>query len=113
MTSGMSPNPPAALVTNRNVGACPPQAARSLSGRLGRLSRRYRLCFVTKTRDVHQHAETYLCGQLTMDAKRNFANVEQRVAGGDGQAIQHFMSKSPWSGQAVFDQIKADVCQTP
>jgi SRSO17 transposase len=91
----------------------PPQAARSLSGRLGKLSQRYRACFVTKTRDGHEHAETYLRGQLTMDAERNFANVARRVDGGDGQAIQHFMSNSPWSGQAVFDQIKADICATP
>jgi SRSO17 transposase len=81
--------------------------------RLGKLSNRYRHCFVTKTRDVHTHAETYVRGQLTMDTKRNFANVERRVAGGDGQALQHFMSQSPWSGQAVFDQIKVDVRETP
>ena len=48
-----------------------------------------------------------------MDAKRNFANVERRVVGGDGQAIQHFMSKSPWSGQAVFAQIQKDIRATP
>src|SRR6266536_2282747 len=91
----------------------PPQAARGLSGRLGKLTQRYRTCFVTKTRDGHEHAETYLRGQLTMDAKRNFANVERRVVGGDGPAIQQFMSKSPWAGQAVFDQIKADIRATP
>lgn len=91
----------------------PPQAALSLSNRLEALTQRYRPCFMTKTRDGHEHAETYLRGQLTMDAKRNFANVGRRVAGGDGQAIQHFMSKSPWSGQTVFDQIKADIRATP
>jgi len=48
-----------------------------------------------------------------MNAKRNFANVAQQVVGGDGQAIQHFMSNSPWSGQGVFDQIKADIRATP
>lgn len=48
-----------------------------------------------------------------MEAKRNFANMERRVSGGDGQALQHFMSKSPWSGQAVFDQIKVDLRETP
>jgi len=91
----------------------PTQAAGGLSSRLRKLTQRYRRCFVTKTRDVHEHAETYLRGQLTMDAKRNFANVERRVVGGDGQAIQHFMSKSPWAGQAVFDQIKADIRARP
>lgn len=91
----------------------PAEAVGSLSGRLGKLSLQYRTCFVTKTRDGHHHAETYLRGQLTMDAKRNFANLERRIAGGDGQAIQHFMSKSPWEGQAVFAQIQADVRAKP
>lgn len=91
----------------------PAEAAHGLSARLDQLSQRYHTCFVTKTRDGHEHAETYLRGQLTMDAKRNFANVERRVAGGDGQAIQHFMSKSPWSGQAVFAQIQLDIRDTP
>jgi SRSO17 transposase len=91
----------------------PDQAAHGLSDRLRKLSERYRACFVTQTRDVHEHAETYLRGQLTMDAKRNFANVERRIAGGDGQALQHFMSKSPWSGPAVFAQIQADIRETP
>jgi len=74
----------------------PAQAAHGLSARLDQLSQRYHTCFVTKTRDVHEHAETYLRGQLTMDAKRNFANVERRVAGGDGQAIQHFTPHLRW-----------------
>lgn len=91
----------------------PGQAARGLVSRLEHLAHRYRACFVSKTRDACRHAVTYLRGQLTMDAKRNFANVERRVTGGDGQAIQHFMSKSPWEGQAVFDQIKVDLCETP
>jgi SRSO17 transposase len=68
---------------------------------------------VTKTRDGHHHAETYLRGQLTMDAKRNFANVERRIAGGDGQVLQHFMSQSPWSGPAVFAQIQLDIREKP
>lgn len=68
---------------------------------------------VTKPRAVHRQAYPYRRGQLTLDAKRNFANVERRVVGGAGPAIQHFMSKSPWSGQAVFDQLKADVRHTP
>lgn len=90
-----------------------PDGIRGLPGRLARLAKRYRSCFVTQTRDRHELACTYLRGQLTMEAKRNFANMERRVSGGDGQALQHFMSKSPWSGQAVFDQIKVDLRETP
>jgi len=31
----------------------------------------------------------------------------------DGQAMQHFMSNSPWSGPGVFEQIREDVRETP
>lgn len=90
-----------------------PNEIAGLGRRLVRVWKRYSTCFVTKTRDANEHAFTYLRGQLTMDAKRNFANVERRVTGGDGQALQHFMSNSPWSGQAVFAQIQADIRATP
>jgi len=90
-----------------------PKAIAGLGRRLVRVWKCYSTCFVTKTRDANEHAYTYLRGQLTMDAKRNFANVERRVTGGDGQALQHFMSNSPRSGQAVFAQIQADIRATP
>ena len=70
---------------------------------------RYRDCFRTRTRDTSENAELYLRAQLTMDTQRNFANMERRVQGGDGQALQHFMSNSPWQGQAVFAQIQSDL----
>jgi|GEM_PF-5207722 len=74
----------------------PTEAAYGLRGRLGQLLQRYQTCFVTKTRDAHEQAEADLRGQLTMEAKRNFANVERRggwwgAAGhieDDGQAQQ-------------------------
>ncbi len=31
----------------------------------------------------------------------------------DGQAMQHFMSKSPWSEQGVYAQIQAEISQKP
>src|SRR4029450_12090225 len=36
----------------------------------------------------------------------------QDVQGDDGQAPQHFMSTSPWAGQAVFGQIQAEIKAT-
>ncbi len=44
-----------------------------------------------------------------MDTRRNFANMERRLREADGQALQHFMSNSPWSGQEVFCQIQDDI----
>ena len=48
-----------------------------------------------------------------MEDQRNFANIERRVTGGDGQTLQHFMSNSPWPGPAVFRQIQADIRAHP
>ena len=47
-----------------------------------------------------------------MDTRRNFANIERNMRGNDGQALQHFMSNSPWSGQQVFCQIQDDIKAT-
>jgi len=47
-----------------------------------------------------------------MDKERCFAGISQRVRGEDGQSLQHFMSESPWQGQAVFQTIQDEVCQT-
>jgi len=74
---------------------------------------RFRSCFTTHTRDTSTHAYDYLRAQLTMDTARNFANMDRTLHGGDGQALQHFMSNSPWSGPAVFDQIQAEIKATP
>src|SRR5215831_2008709 len=73
---------------------------------------RFRSCFTTRTRDTSAHAYDYLRAQLTMDTARNFANMDRTLHGGDGQALQHFMSNSPWSGPAVFEQIQAEIKAT-
>ena len=74
---------------------------------------RFRGDFTTRTRDTSEHAYDYLRAQLTMDTERNFANMDRTLHGGDGQALQHFMSNSPWSGQAVFSQIQAELKAIP
>ena len=74
---------------------------------------RFRGCFTTRTRDTSAHAYDYLRAQLTMDTARNFANMDRTLKGGDGQALQHFMSNSPWSGPAVFEQIQGEITAPP
>jgi SRSO17 transposase len=89
------------------------EAVAHLGDRLSQFWLRFRGCFTTRTRDTSEHAYDYLRAQLTMDTKRNFANMDRTLNGGDGQALQHFMSNSPWSGPAVFDQIHAEIKATP
>jgi SRSO17 transposase len=81
--------------------------------RLYRFWQRYRPCFRTRTRDTSEQAYAYLRAQLTMDRNRNFKNIDRRLNGGDGQAVQHFMSNSPWPKAAVFDQIQSELTAVP
>jgi SRSO17 transposase len=74
---------------------------------------RFHDCFTTQTRDTSEHAYEYLRGQLTMDSDRTYAGIARRLDGGDGQALQHFMSNSPWSSQSVYRQIQAEIGATP
>src|SRR5262252_2706836 len=88
------------------------EAIGTLGERLYEFWQRFRNGFKTCTRDTSGCAYDYLRGQLTMDTARNFANMDRTLHGGDGQALQHFMSNSPWSGPAVFEQIQAEITAT-
>ena len=67
---------------------------------------RFQRRFRTNRRDTSEHVLGNLQGQMTMASKRNFAGIADRMENSDGQALQHFMSNSPWSGQGVFEQIQ-------
>ena len=88
------------------------EAIGTLGERLYEFWQRFRGCFKTCTRDTSGRAYDYLRGQLTMDGERNFANMARNMTGDDGQALQHFMSNSPWAGQAVFGQMQAEIKAT-
>jgi SRSO17 transposase len=93
----------------------PAAAITGLADRLHVLWTRFRPCFQTTTRDVSAHAWVYLRGVLTMTSKRTFANIARRVVdpADDGQALQQFMSESPWSAQAVIHQVQTELAATP
>ena len=93
----------------------PPEAVADLANRLQRTWARFRSCFKTKTRDTSANAWVYLRGLLELPGKRNIVNIARRVLGidADGQDLQQFMSDSPWSAQAVFDQIHQELQQRP
>jgi SRSO17 transposase len=85
-----------------------------LGVRLYRFWKRYRPLFASRTRDTSSQAYLYLRAVLTMERERNFKNIDRRLNhGGDGQALQHFMSTSPWDRHAVFCQIQADLSAIP
>lgn len=91
----------------------PRRAVKQLGKRLHACWERYRPKLKTKTRDTSENGLTYIRGLLTMNSKRNFANIARCVNGveDDGQALHQFMSNSPWAAQGVFDQIQTDIGQ--
>jgi SRSO17 transposase len=88
----------------------PKAAVHDLGQQLQGFWERFRGYFKTKTRDGSTYARHYLSGLLRMKGERHFAGIG-REAGVEGQNIQHFMSESPWSGEAVCrpvqDELKA------
>ncbi len=48
-----------------------------------------------------------------MEDARNFANIERRLQAGVGQALQQFMSDSPWSVDRVYDKIQSEIAAQP
>jgi len=89
------------------------EAVAHLGDRLYQFWLRFRGGCTTRTRDPSAAAYAYLRAQLTMDTERNFANMDRTRPGGEGQALQHFMSNSPWSGQVVFSQMQAAIKAIP
>ena len=99
---------------NRSLGVAQ-EAIADLGDRLRRTWSRFRACFKTKTRDASEQAWTYLRGLIGMETERNYANIARRVIGpeDDGQNVQQFMSDSPWSAQAVIQQVQQEIIATP
>jgi SRSO17 transposase len=93
----------------------PQEAIADLGNRLRRIWSRFRACFKTTTSNASEHAWTYLRGLIGMDTKRNYANIARRVNDpeDDGQNVQQFMTDSPWSAQAVIQQVQAEIKATP
>jgi len=48
-----------------------------------------------------------------MESNRNYAGIANSMEESDGQAMQHFMSNSPWSGQGVYEQIREEIIERP
>jgi SRSO17 transposase len=90
----------------------PPEAILSLGDDLLEFWTHCRHCFWTQTRDQAPKAYHYLSGLLRMTKKRTFAGIG-RTTGQPGENIQHFMTNSPWSARAVYNQVQADIAATP
>jgi SRSO17 transposase len=71
--------------------------------------------FCNEFRDIflcHRHdnasaAHQYVCGLVQAD-KANMERMEERVADSNYEALQQFISDSPWSARAVFDRVSLE-----
>jgi SRSO17 transposase len=72
--------------------------------RLVTFTRRFDRFFMTKTRPSTSTARQYFRGLLQTE-RRNMERMEQTVPGTNEQALQHFISNSPWDAGAVMRQV--------
>jgi SRSO17 transposase len=70
----------------------------------------YTPCFQTKTRSVAKSAGDYLQGQLFTKQRANLVQYCREVPESEYQAMQHFISDSPWHQDRLLTQLKQDVC---
>lgn len=90
----------------------PREVVLGLAERLRVFWQRFGPCFRTRTRECGAFAYHYLSGLLRMQSERNYANIG-RQTGANGQGVQHFMSNSPWSAQAVIKQVQQEIASQP
>jgi DDE superfamily endonuclease len=69
--------------------------------------RRYSPLFQLRTRDVKCIAEQYFKG-LVQASKKNMERMAEAVPGSNDQALQHFLTNSPWDEQRVVEQVAQD-----
>lgn len=68
------------------------------------------LFFETKTRSVAKSSQDYLHGQLFTLQKQNMVQYVREVPESNYEAMQHFISNSPWDEDGVLNKIQNDVC---
>lgn len=63
--------------------------------------------FLCHRHDNTSAAHQYVCGLVQAD-KANMERMEERVADSNYEALQQFISDSPWSARAVFDRVSRE-----
>lgn len=63
--------------------------------------------FICHRTDNTAKAHQYVCGLLQSD-RRNMERMEEAVEGADYEALQQFISNSPWDSRAVMNRVAAE-----
>ena len=69
---------------------------------------RYSRHFIQQGMHSVDHARHYLSGLLGVQRRKNIETIHNDVAGSDYQGMEQFISASPWSHEAVMEQLAAD-----
>jgi SRSO17 transposase len=64
--------------------------------------------FKARGRNSSAHAKDYLSGLLSETLTKNIERFEERIAGSDYEAMQHFISGSGWDDRALMRQLACD-----
>jgi SRSO17 transposase len=88
------------------------EAIGDLGDRLERFWRYYGQWTRTQTRDTSAYGLSYVSGLLRMKGKRTMVEIAREAQIAE-QNMQHFMSNSPWSGQALIEQVQQAIVDRP
>jgi SRSO17 transposase len=61
--------------------------------------------FVIKGKDVSAHARDYLSGLVGTQRRKNIGRIGEDVEASNYQSMQQLISDSPWSDEAVMEQV--------
>jgi SRSO17 transposase len=81
---------------------------RGTAGRFSSLCQMYAHHFIVRGKDVTEHARSFLNGLLCKERRKNIERIEANVGQSNYQAIQQFISDSPWCYSALMEQIARD-----
>lgn len=88
------------------------EAIADLGDRLQRFWRYYGRWTCTQTRDTSAYGLSYVSGLLRMKGSRTMADLAREAQVAE-QNMQHFMSNSPWSGQALIEHVQQAIVERP
>lgn len=79
-----------------------------MAGRFLKFVKNYSSLFNLSTKDVSDKARHYVCGLVQAGTRKNMERMAEVVPDSDHQAIQHFISDSPWSARDAIDLVAQD-----
>ena len=65
--------------------------------------------FVVRGKDVNPHAADYLSGLLGTDRRKNIERIHGDIPDSNYQAMQQFVSDSPWDEKQLMNQVAGEV----